>query len=234
MNTPARYIRAIVEQLPGGQHSLTVPQQERHTLILAAARAAMARYGRTAIVMSEFSVGLRLTPLQIRWHFPDLDNLFGAVLRDHLNGIAAAIRKEVPTANDPDPYTAARAAYFAATRDANGAFTETHALFLRERYLLPEDEALSVDAHEAMLAPCLDGEHGAAALDLLNNENLTLADIEAAMARLPAAAPAAQRAPAMAEAAPVPRPATQAPQLPRHLRRKIEALRRQRQRHEEN
>jgi AcrR family transcriptional regulator len=237
MNTPARHIRGIVDSLPGGQRPLTDPQQERHDLILAAGRIAMARYGRTRIAMPQFSVGLRLSPAQIRWHFPDLDNLFGAICRDHIKTIVGAITETVPMADEPDRYPAARAAYFAATRGAEGTFTETHNLFLRERYLLPEDEAERVDTEIGRLAQHLGGEHGSYALSLLNNESLTLADIEDAMACVAGAAapspPQPAPTPPVIEAASTARQTTQPLQLPRHIRRKIEALRRARQRRDE-
>lgn len=232
MNTLARHIRGIVDALPGGRRTLTDRQQDRHDLILAAGRIAMARYGRTTIAMPEFSIGLRLTPTQIRWHFPDLDNLFGAVLRDHINNIAKAINEAVPYADDPDRYPAARAAFFAATRGADGNFTELHNLFLRERYLLPEDEAGSVNNGYGMLAQFLGGEHGAYALSLLTNENLTLPEIENAMAGVTGTAPLHHPRPAIAEATQATQQTYPAPQLPRHIRRKIEALQRARQRRE--
>jgi AcrR family transcriptional regulator len=232
MITQARHIRGIVDSLPGGRRTLTDPQQDRETLILAAGRIAMARYGRATISMSAFSIGLRLTPTQIRWHFPDLDNLFGAICRDHLRNIVAAIHEAVPYADDPDPYPAARAAFIAATRGPQGAFNETHTLFLRDRHLLPQDEADSVQRELDALARYLGGQHGHHALELLNTENLTPKDIEDAMAERENAEPATPPPPAIVEAAPIAQPAYTGPQIPRHIRRKIEALRRARERKE--
>jgi AcrR family transcriptional regulator len=251
MNTLARHIRVIADALPGAQRTLTSTQLERQALIMATGRIAMARYGRATIAMPEFSMGLRLTPAQIRWHFPDLDNLFGAICRDHLKNLFAAINEAVAYANDPDPCQAARAAYFGFTRTALGTFNEAHTLFLRDRHTLPEDEAASVNATYNRLPQSLGGEHGWYALELLNRENLTLADVENAIAELAntaiantaiatielantaiaGTAPPARSTPTIVEATPAGHDTPH--QFPRHIRRKIEALRRQRRRREQ-
>jgi AcrR family transcriptional regulator len=232
MITRARHIRALVEHLPGARQPPTPAQQDRQTYILQAGRLAISQFGFESITLSQFSLGLRLTPSQIRWHYPDLENLLGAIFRDHLKTIGNAIDDSVHDPNDPDLHQAARAAYFAATRDANGSFTEAHRLFLRDRHHLPEDEAKSVDLYAGMLARALGGDTcGMAAMDLLNTETHTLADIEDAMAGLISAEPAAGPAPTIInplQARPA-EPPYAPPQLPRHIRRKIEALRRQRQ-----
>jgi AcrR family transcriptional regulator len=221
MITPARNIRNLIAHLPGAQHPLTPAQQDRQDFILEAGRLAITEFGFETITLPQFSVALRLTPSQIRWHYPDLENLLGAIFRDHIKTIGKAIEESVRDPNDPALHEAARAAYFAATRTAQGSFTEAHRLFLRDRRCLPADEAKTIDLYLGMLARALGG---AEALNLLNTETHSLADIETAMAALTGVAPAA--------AIPQPEPAApscEAPRLPRHIRRKIEALRRQRQ-----
>jgi AcrR family transcriptional regulator len=190
----------------------------------------MARYGRATITMSAFSTGLRLSPAQIRWHYPDLDNLFGAICRDHIRNLFKAIDQAVPYADDPDPYQAARAAYYHFTRGALGTFNEAHALFVRDRHLLPPDEAESVTMLYNSLANCLGGEDGWQALHLLNTDGITLATIENTMAQLTGTEPRPPPAPTIIEAVPTPEPPR--PEIPRHIRRKIEALRRSQQRKE--
>jgi AcrR family transcriptional regulator len=230
MKTPARHIRGIADSLPGVHRTLTHAQQDRQQLILQTGKIAMARYGRDTITMPEFSVGLRLTTAQIRWHYPDLDNLLGAILRDHLNNILKAINDAVPYADDPDPYQAARAAYYGFTRGALGTFNEAHTLFLRDRNKLPEDEIESVNILFESLAYYLGGEHGWRALEMLNTDGVALATIEEAMAELAGTTPPTPPVPVIIEATPTEEP--KRPELPRHIRRKIAALRRQRQKHE--
>jgi AcrR family transcriptional regulator len=230
MKTPARHIRGIVDGLPGAHRTLTNAQQDRQKLILQTGRIAMARYGRDTITMPEFSVGLRLTPAQIRFHYPDLDNLLGAILRDHIKNIIQAIHEAVPYADDPDPYQAARAAYFGFTRGALGTFNEAHQLFLRDRNKLPEDEIESVNILFESLAYFVGGEHGWHALGMLNTDGVSLATIEEAMSELAGTVPRPPPAPTIVEAVPSEEP--KRPELPRHIRRKIEALRRQRQKQE--
>jgi AcrR family transcriptional regulator len=232
MITLARLIRGAVEHLPGARQPPTPAQQDRQDFILQAGRIAFTRFGFDTITMAQFSLGLKLTPLQIRWHYPDLENLLGAIFRDHLKSIGDAIADSVRDPNDPELHQAARAAFFAATRDDQGRFTEAHRLFLTERRFLPEDEAQSVDMYDGMLARTLGGDiFGQDAMNLLCNETLSLADIEDAMADLATNAPNPGPAPAITQPAPASVQAAP-PQLPRHIRRKIEALRRQRQKHE--
>jgi len=234
MITSARHIRIAVDGLKGAHRALSNAQKDRQDFILQAGRLAMGRYGRESITMPEFSVALRLTVAQIRWHYTDLDELFGAVLRDHVKNIVLAIHEAVPYADDPDPYRAARAAYFGFTRTGLGAFTETHQLFLRVRHRLPEDEAESVNLHYKALARYLGGEFGWEALDLLNTESLTLADIEESMAELNGTTdPIPAPPPVPVDDLPPLDPTYEPHQPPRHIRRKIEALRRQRQRKED-
>jgi AcrR family transcriptional regulator len=226
MITPARHIRALVAHLEGARRPLTPTQQDRQTYILQAGRLAITQFGFDSLKMPQFGLGLRLTPAQIRWHYPDLENLLDAILRDHLETIANAIDDSIQDPNDPDRHQTARAAYFAATRDANGRFTEAHRLFLQNRHHLPEDEAKTIDISVGNLARTLGGDtNGTEALNLLNTETHTLADIEDAMTGLTSADPAPMIAPPI----PVPSQSCAPPQLPRHIRRKIEALRRQRQ-----
>jgi AcrR family transcriptional regulator len=233
MITSARHIRLAVDVLSGAHRALSNAQQDRQDFILHAGRLAMGLYGRDSITMPEFSVALRLTVAQIRWHYTDLDNLFGAILRNHVKNIVQAIHESVPYADDPDPYRAARAAYFGFTRGALGTFNQDHQLFLRDRHLLPEDEAESINIHYGMLATKLGGEFGWKALDLLNTEGLTLADIEASMAEFngttdPIPAPPPPPVDDFATLDPAYKPH----QLSRHIRRKIEALQRQRRKHQ--
>jgi AcrR family transcriptional regulator len=233
----ARHIRGVVAHLEGANRPPTPAQQDRQAYILEAGRIAIGQFGFGSITMAKFSLGLRLTPAQIRWHYPDLENLLGAIFRDHLTTIANAIDNAGHGRDDKQRRQAARAAYFGATRDATGAFNDTHRLFLRDRSHLPEDEAKSVDLHVGRLARALGGDTcGMQALELLNREDLSLAGIEDALAERTSAAPdpgpvpaIMKPPPAIIRAAPAEPPCVPH-QLPRHMRRKIEALRRKRQR----
>jgi AcrR family transcriptional regulator len=238
MITLARQIRGAIDHLPGAHRPQTPAQQDRQAFILQAGRIVFTRFGFESITMRQFSLGLQFTPDQIRWHYPDLESLLGAIFRDHLRTIGEAINDAVRDSHDPEVHQLARAAYFAAMRDAAGAFTEAHRFYLHERHLLPEDEARSVAIYTEMLGRALGGDYlGAEALALLNRDAVTLAEVEDTMAGLAAAAPGPVPSPRTAQPADI-IPAGQAgppgapPHLPRHIRRKIEAIRRQRLRHE--
>jgi AcrR family transcriptional regulator len=232
MITQARAIRAIADALPGAPKPTTPAQLDRQDYILEAGRQTMLQFGRETVTMPQFSVGIRLTPAQIRWYFPDLDCLFAAILRRHLNAISKAINDSVPYANDPDCHSAARAAYYSVTRTALGTFNKMHQLFLNDRHKLPKDQAEDIDILYDNLARLLgEGELGWHALDLLNTDGMKLSAIEDNMAALEGIAPKPHPTPVVIEA--VPTEPHKVPQFPRHIRRKIEALRRAQQKQEE-
>jgi AcrR family transcriptional regulator len=207
MHLPARLIRAHADDTPGHRPALSPREQDRRDRILANALTLMAQYGRHSLTMAAFATGLRLSPAMVRRHFPDLDNLFAEILRAHLHAIAGAIGAIPP--DTPNPQAARRAAYIAATRTASGNLTAAHLLLVRDRHLLPPDEAHSIEHMRGLLAETLAGPGGHAALVLLDAPDFQAPQIEAmleAAAAHPATAPAQHTAEPLQRAAPAHRP----------------------------
>jgi AcrR family transcriptional regulator len=141
----------------------------------------MATYGRAAIGLTAFALGMRMAPATIRRAFPDMDYLLAEILRRHLRAIVAALA-EIPR-DAPHRDQARRAAYLAVTR-THGAPTEAHLLLIRDRHLLPPDEAAPLEALRASIGDILAGPHAIAALALLDTPELTPTQIETALAAL--------------------------------------------------
>jgi AcrR family transcriptional regulator len=180
MPLPARIIRRQCDDLPGQRPFLSLKEEERCTRILDAGQMIMAIYGRAGIRMTEFALGLRMSPLTVRRYFPDLDHLLGEILRRHLQVIIRTIGT-VPR-DAPNRQQARRAAYLAATRTGLGAPTEAHLLLIRDRHLLPPDEAEPIECLRATIGDILAGEQAQVALALLDTPELNAAEIEAALA----------------------------------------------------
>ncbi len=195
MPIPARIIRRQCDDLPGQRPHASWKDQDRFTRILDGAQSIMATYGRAAIGLTAFALGMRMAPATIRRAFPDMDYLLAEILRRHLRAIVAALA-EIPR-DAPHRDQARRSAYLTVTRTPLGAPTEAHLLLIRDRHLLPPDEAAPLEALRASIGDILAGPHAIAALALLDTPELTQTEIETALAALTApAAPAHQARPA--------------------------------------
>jgi AcrR family transcriptional regulator len=187
MKTPARILRARIDEAPGPRRYLSNRDLDRRDRILQAGCLVLAEFGRHAITMASFALGLGLSPGTVRRLFPDLDNLLGEIIRQHLRTVSIAVCA-VPQ-DVADRPAAQRAAYIAATRTSLGAPAAAQ-LLLMDRRLLPPDERASIEAARDTLADILGGPHGMLILDLLDMACLSPAQIEATVAILAPAAPA--------------------------------------------
>ena len=185
MPIPARIIRRQCDDLPGQRPKTSWAEQDRRDRILDGAQSIMATYGRAAIRLTDFALGMRMAPATIRRAFPDMDYLLAEILYRHLRAIVAAMAKVAYDAPNRDQ--ARRSAYLAATRTALGGPTDAHILLTRDRHLLPPDEAEPLDALRLSIGDMLAGPNAVAALALLDTPELTPAEIETALAALTSA-----------------------------------------------
>jgi hypothetical protein len=111
-----------------------------------------------------------------RW-FCDVDHLLAEILVRHFDAISERLAA-IP-ANVPGRAAACRAAYLAATRTRDGALTEAHLLFMRDRHQLPPDEIGAVSTLRDRIGQQLAGAHGCIALGLLDMPELAGDQIEA-------------------------------------------------------
>ena len=114
MPIPARIIRRQCDDLPGQRPHASWKDQDRQTRILDGAQSIMATYGRAAIGLTAFALGMRMAPATIRRAFPDMDYLLAEILRRHLRAIVAALA-EIPR-DAPNRDQARRSAYLSVTR----------------------------------------------------------------------------------------------------------------------
>jgi AcrR family transcriptional regulator len=201
MPIPARLIRKHCDDIPGQRPQPCFRETERRERILDGGQAIMAIFGRAAIKLTDFAIGMRMAPITIRRHFPDMDSLLAEILRRHLCAIVTALG-QVPR-DTPNRAQAHRAAYLAATRTPLGAPTEAHLLLIRDRHLLPPDEFEPLEAQRLNIGDILAAGHAPAALALLDMPELSGAQIEAALAAIARPAAPAQQ----------PRPKHAAPRL---------------------
>ena len=198
MKTPARILRARIDEAPGPRRYLSNRDLDRRDRILQAGCLVLAEFGRHAITMASFALGLGLLPGTVRRLFPDLDNLLGEIIRQHIRAVSIAVCA-VPQ-DVADRPAAQRAAYITATRTSLGAPAAAQLLLL-DRRLLPPDERASIEAARDSLAEILGGPHGMLILNLLDMACLSPAQIEATIAILaPAAASPPEAAPELAPA----------------------------------
>ncbi len=178
MPTAPRLLRAEIEDIPGARPRLSQRELDRQEVILAAGRRVLVNHGRAGIRLSDLATALGMAPGTIRRYFPDLDCLLGEILVRHLLSISSAIGRAVRDVPIAERQPAARTAYLAATRTVLGGHTEAHLLLLRERHHLPPDQLGPIEGTRAGLGDMLAGEHGTAALGLLDMPELTAGQIE--------------------------------------------------------
>jgi AcrR family transcriptional regulator len=166
MLTSPRILRADAQRFEPALCQLTPRQQARHDRILRVSRYLFARYSRATLTFGTLATALRIGAGTLRFHFVDLDALLACLLRTHLENIAAGLA-EIP-ANAPDRGRKLRAAYIAATRSADGALTSDHIILLRDRALLPLDEAEPIEQLRAEIAETLAGDLGPATIAMLD------------------------------------------------------------------
>jgi len=198
MPIPTRLLRAQADDLPGARPRLSTKDVEQQDRILATATSLFARFGRVGINLTSFACALRMSPLTIKRHFPDLDSILAEILRRHLQTIAAALG-EVPFGATNRP-AARRAAYVAHTRTGFNATTEAHLLLLRDRHALPPDLAEPIEQLRLLLGDMLDPANPTVVLTLLDTPELQPAQIETMLAALaiktePASTPPPKEAP---------------------------------------
>jgi AcrR family transcriptional regulator len=181
---------------------LSEKQQEREQKILAKAQIIMATHSRGALTIGKLAIALRMAPSTIRFHFADSDAILGEILLRHLTDIAKVLGKIPPEA--PNRKAAARTAYIEATRTGWGGLTEPHLLLVRERHTLPEDLARPVEDLRQLIGELLAGDQGGRALHMLDEPDMQVAHVEAALAvddpKPPPAKPAEPQPQAKAQA----------------------------------
>ena len=103
MPIPARMIRRQCDDLPGQRPKTSWAEQDQRDRILDGAQSIMARYGRAAIRLNDFALGMRLAPATIRRAFPDMDYLLAEILYRHLRAIVAGPRQDPLRHAQPGP-----------------------------------------------------------------------------------------------------------------------------------
>src|SRR5271168_1886329 len=136
MNTPARILRATVENRHG-RPTPTERELAREDRFVAGAQTAFAEHRRDKTTVSGMARALRTSAAMLRHCFCDLDALPAEILHRHLSSLAKAFG-EIPY-NDPETHRKRRALYLSLTRTALGGLTEAHLLLVRDRHLLPPD-----------------------------------------------------------------------------------------------
>ena len=179
MHIPARILRNDAARADRNPPTPTTRDLATRDRIVDLGQVLMARHGRHAISMTAFALALGHCTATIRRHFADLDALLGSILQRHLQRLSEAL-SEVPW-DAPDRQAALRAAYLGATRATLGGLTEGHLLLVRDRHLLPEDELTPVEDTLYGIGCILAGDHGAAALALLDTPALSAPQIECMM-----------------------------------------------------
>lgn len=202
-----RILRAQAEKLACRPRHLTAKEEARQQNILDTAQTLLARNGAYRITFAALCIALRLSRATLQFHFVDMDDLLGALIRRHLDNLSAQLA--AVTAPDPARQAALRrAAWRKITRLPDGSFTEAHTLLVQNLALLPEDLRQEFAPAYAALGAMLCPHDAHAALALLDAPDVTLEKAETALAALGAATP--RPAPAH-KAQPMP-PPVRAPQ----------------------
>src|SRR5271155_3636457 len=159
--TPARILRAMARDRDPSHFLLTPRQELREARILVLAQYLLAAVGRHNISFRSLAMAIRMAPATLSFHFVDLESLLGALIRRHLQALAAYLGDI--DSEDPNCRQKRRAAYLSYTRTPLGGLTEAHLLCVRDRHTLPEDELESIELTRAGISLGLaSGPRGAA------------------------------------------------------------------------
>jgi AcrR family transcriptional regulator len=184
-----RQVRNQTDEIPEARSRNRYPterERERRDLILAAGQVVLARNGRAVMTLPILAAAIRVSPGAFIRQFADIDSLLAELMHRHMTAISMATAR-IPVST-PNRRAAQRAAYFAFTRFLGGP-TAAHRLLTRERHGLPEDLRDGIEHVRSALGEILAGDYGAAAMGLLDDLNLQLFQIEAALAAIAAARP---------------------------------------------
>jgi AcrR family transcriptional regulator len=180
---PARLLRACILEAGIEIPGLTKGDLEKRPRIIAAARAAFATARYYDIKLAKFAKELRMSQAAVQRIFLDMESILAEILREHLEAVTAAI--DAVPADAPDKLVARRAAYFAATRQRNGAFVPDHKLFQAQFHLLPPDLKGPIEALFTAIGRRLSQDGSGIALAMLDQPNHTLFDAERMIAAIP-------------------------------------------------
>lgn len=194
---PARILHRAIAATPG-HPPLSEKDRQRRAYIVAATREILIQHGRAALQMRSLAPALGVGAGTIRRLFFDLDALLGLILQQHLDVILAAVTASASRAGR-------RAAYFSATRGHGETLALLHAIFVRERFVLPPDILEPLETQRRMIGMLLAGEAWEEALALLDLPGASLERVEAGLAAMDPV-----RMPDAEDAQPVPLRAAQA------------------------
>lgn len=181
-----RILRAEALCLACHPRELTSREIARQERILDTATELLARHGMRAVTFGALALALRLAPATLRFHFVDLDDLLGEILRGHLQRLAELLG-DVPAEPEATLHTRRRAAWAQATRAGLGGTTPAHTLLLRDRHGLPADLLENIEATYRNLGLLLAGPDLPEALTLLDDPAIAPARAEILIAALLAA-----------------------------------------------
>jgi AcrR family transcriptional regulator len=168
------------------------------------------------MTLPTLAAAIRVSPGSFRRQFADIDSLLADLVFRHLTAISRATGA-IPR-DTPNRRAAQRAAYLAYTRFLGGP-TEAHILLIRERHNLPEDLQANIELVRRSIGEILAGDHGDAALTLLDAPGLKGFQIEAGLAAIAAAQPEARQTSQFQTSQPhnfetIPQPAAPEPAAP--------------------
>lgn len=193
MAPPTRSLRSQADAVGknGPDFKFNRRDWERHDAILLTGEILLARHGHMSFSFRAFALAMRLSRCTLERHFIDLHDLLGEILRRHLAKVIDAIAK-VPR-DTPNRLQAMRHAYLAATRNAEGDFTDAHLLLIRDRAKLPPDILDAVDgAHYGIGVMLSEPGKVTDTLEILDWEGVTPDEIELVLADEDQPAPAKQ------------------------------------------
>jgi AcrR family transcriptional regulator len=192
---PARILRPLALSCPSAPKP--TPREVRtRAYIVEAARNMFTKYGTARVTLRAFAESAGLSQSTIRRHVCDMHHLFGLVLIGHLDEILAGI--SLIPAHHADRQARCRAEYRRLTRDHLNRITPLHALLVRHRFALPNDELDPLENQRCMIGVIMAGNQWEVAFDLLDGAPATMDMVEAMLG-----AEAGQAAAVAPDAAPV-------------------------------
>jgi AcrR family transcriptional regulator len=190
MITPPRILRDQADRLTNRKFHFSPRQKDRETRILLVAEHVFAQNSFACVTFGNLALALAISPVTLRQHFVDLDQLLADILQRHLFALLKTLTGIAGAGKAQD--AARRKAWFEATRGVMGGLTDAHKLLIRERHNLPEDLRENIDNAYYALGELLAPNYGREALALLDAESADLPVIEALLTA-PLTKPAAPR-----------------------------------------